>query len=736
MANRALTFGFGGYAELAVTFGEFVHSNHTVMLRYMPQYPYGYRGVLLADASGSKIYSIGQGDYREGTGGYKKLGPSVLRVWIGDVEAIYLLTSFADQNDGPVGYRNVWQHLAFVREGATFRLHLNGRRLTLFKGSEDFPSTGLPSDATKLRVGRRDRDQFFGLIDEVAIFTRALNAFEVAAATTASLTGNETGLLAGFRFDDTPVSPPLNRTVTLPRARDIPNFVTPNASQPVPVYYVPVSTNRDSTADRKKFDLRPSKVGATLPLCAGEWWLVSQGHDDPDDSHNGTPTFSWDMKRVNGVTPGATVLSVAPGRLYYANEFNADVPQDFDRGSTSISMYHAVEERSVYHHMRTGSVREFFPTLKINPETLPVAQQPTFAAHDALARVANPLDSSPHLHFAISTQEGDTFADAGVGQPVGLTDYYQSKDNGKTWAKVALGIPRHGDLVAHYPYSPFGSRGDPFDVAPAVASRDPNRLDVFARGENGHLWLYKWNGSEWSRWEDVDAGRLTSSPAAVSWGEDRLDVFVRSHNGGLAHKRWKSGLGWSEWRDLGGRLTSAPAVASWGPGRLDVFVRGHDGGLAHKRWSEKDDWSEWRDLGGRLTSAPAAVSWGKNRIDVFARGHDGQLAHKRWSDKVGWGDWNDLGGRLTSAPAVASWGRKRLDVFVRGHDGGLAHKRWAEDKEWGEWNNLGGRLTSGPGAVSWGENRIDVFVRGHAHGLAQMTWTDAGGWTSWKNHDG
>ena len=29
MANRALTFGNGGYADLAITFGEFVHANHT-----------------------------------------------------------------------------------------------------------------------------------------------------------------------------------------------------------------------------------------------------------------------------------------------------------------------------------------------------------------------------------------------------------------------------------------------------------------------------------------------------------------------------------------------------------------------------------------------------------------------------------------------------------------------------------------------------------------------------------
>jgi Concanavalin A-like lectin/glucanases superfamily/Repeat of unknown function (DUF346) len=730
MANRALTFGFGGYAELAVTFGEFVHSNHTVTLRYMPQYPYGYRGALLADAGGTNVYTMGQGDYREGTGNKGVLGPSVLRVQIGSSAAVYLVTGFVDQVGGPVGYRGVWQHLALVRDGAAFRTYLNGVKLTKFSGSETFPTTNLPADTTKVRVGRHGRDQFYGLIDEVAIYTRALSAAEIIAAAAASLTGSELGLLAGFRFDDEFTSPPMNRAVTLPTAADIPDFVTPTAAKPVPVYFVAVSANRDSVADRKKFDLRPSKVATTLPFCAGEWWRIGQGHDDPAGSHNGTATFSWDIGRINGDTPGATIIAAAPGRLYYAED------QQTDDGSNAISVYHAVEERAVYMHLKKGSVRENFPGLNANPDTLPVAQQPKFAARDVLTKVGDPVDMGPHLHFAISTQEGDTFAGAGVGQPVGVSDYFQSKDDGETWTKVALAVPAPGDLISRYPYSPFGSGGDPLEVAPAVASRGLNRIDVFARGENGHLWIYKWNGSAWSRWEDLGAGRLTSSPAAVSWGPERLDVFVRGHDGQLAHKRWAGGVGWSEWRNLGGRLTSAPTVASWGPNRLDVFVRGHDGQLAHKRWTDKDDWSEWRDLGGRLTSAPAAVSWSENRIDVVVRGHDGQLAHKRWSDKMGWGNWNDLGGRLTSAPTVASWGPKRLDVFVRGHDGGLAHKRWSEDKEWGDWDNLGGRLTSGPGAVSWGDNRIDVFVRGHAYGLAQMTWTDEGGWTSWKNHDG
>ena len=47
--------------------------------------------------------------------------------------------------------------------------------------------------------------------------------------------------------------------------------------------------------------------------------------------------------------------------------------------------------------------------------------------------------------------------------------------------------------------------------APAVASWGPNRLDVFARGQNKHLWHKRWDDKDWSEWRDLGAGTLTSA---------------------------------------------------------------------------------------------------------------------------------------------------------------------------------------------------------------------------------
>ncbi|MBO1912168.1 hypothetical protein J4G37_46155, partial [Microvirga sp. 3-52] len=56
----------------------------------------------------------------------------------------------------------------------------------------------------------------------------------------------------------------------------------------------------------------------------------------------------------------------------------------------------------------------------------------------------------------------------------------------------------------------------------------------FVRGTNQRLYQRTWNGSRWENWVDL-GGSLTSAPAAVSWGPNRIDVFARGENQNLIH---------------------------------------------------------------------------------------------------------------------------------------------------------------------------------------------------------
>lgn len=321
--------------------------------------------------------------------------------------------------------------------------------------------------------------------------------------------------------------------------------------------------------------------------------------------------------------------------------------------------------------------------------------------------------------------------------PVNPRNRYQpSAASGRgTLAPLAvffLGLLACGPLQAGW--SHWEDLGGNLTSSPAAASFARQRLDVFARGSDGHLWQRYWDG----RWHDwVDLGRilvkaglgtkghvvpgikrikrpLASAPACIAKEQRRLDCFMRDPDGRLWQRWWSRSDGWSRWTPLGGRITSAPAAASWDSGRIDLFARDGRHRLIHKWWNGKR-WSDWvkRDEVGpmKLTSAPAAVARaGTTRIDLFVRGSGDKLWHSRW-DGQRWQRWADLGGELASAPGVCSWGRDRLDVFARGRDGGL-HHIWWNGKRWSRWQRLGGELTSAPACVARPGGRIDVFAKG------------------------
>ena len=337
MLLRAVSLGFGGYVDLDLKFGEFFNANHTLVVRYLPQYPYAYAGPLLAE-NGPGRFMIGQGDYRWGTGDFKQVGPSTLFLEVGDERAVYEVPHTAgDDPNGPRLYRDTWQVLAAVREGDTYSLYLNGRRLHPFQDPNvPDPATDVvvgpnraPQDHAKLRVGRRSRGrgnsnrgyQFYGLVDDVAVYGRAFNRTEVGAIWDApALTGDEADLIAAWSFDEPeagdPVPPStLARPFHVPDEAEIPDHVNPNAAQQLPVYLVPVSPDRDSAVDALQLDTRPSKTHMEVPFGVGEIWRVGQPWHSPGGSHNGFAAFAWDLNRVGEATFDQPIHAAGTGRI-------------------------------------------------------------------------------------------------------------------------------------------------------------------------------------------------------------------------------------------------------------------------------------------------------------------------------------------------------------------------------------------------------------------------------------
>ena len=313
------------------------------------------------------------------------------------------------------------------------------------------------------------------------------------------------------------------------------------------------------------------------------------------------------------------------------------------------------------------------------------------------------------------------------------------------------GFTRFGNLLqAHFPAgTPSGLTNDnPFPLLgpaawggweslggvvtspPRAVSWGPDRLDLFALGQDHGLWHRWWDGANWGGWESL-GGALTSPPDAVSWGPNRLDIFGLGQDHGLWH-RWWDGTNWGGWESLGGVLTSAPVATAWAENRLDIFGVGQDHGLWH-RWWDGTNWGGWESLGGVLTSPPAVVSWGPNRLDIFAIGTDNAVWHKWW-DGQSWGGWESLGGSLFSRLCAVSWDENRLDIFAVGNDNAVWHKWW-DGQSWGGWESLGGSLFSDVSAVCWAPNRIDLFAVGNDNAVWHKWW-DGQSWVGWESRGG
>jgi RHS repeat-associated protein len=118
-------------------------------------------------------------------------------------------------------------------------------------------------------------------------------------------------------------------------------------------------------------------------------------------------------------------------------------------------------------------------------------------------------------------------------------------------------------------------------TALSAASWAFGRLDVFAATDGDYqVWHNSWNGSSWElSWDPRGppaSGVRTNNLSAVAWGPNRLDVFAAGQDNHIRHNSW-SGTNWqSTWDDRGQaalRLSiTGLAAVSMGLNLLDVFM--------------------------------------------------------------------------------------------------------------------------------------------------------------------
>jgi uncharacterized membrane protein len=102
------------------------------------------------------------------------------------------------EHSGNIVPSNQWVHIALVHDGTTLNLYANGISQYTSTSCSGFDLKDIPINF----IGQVD-NYFSGSIDEVRLWNIARTASQIQNNMNARLTGNETGLVAYYRFDST-----------------------------------------------------------------------------------------------------------------------------------------------------------------------------------------------------------------------------------------------------------------------------------------------------------------------------------------------------------------------------------------------------------------------------------------------------------------------------------------------------------------------------------------------------
>lgn len=423
-----------------------------------------------------------------------------------------------------------------------------------------------------------------------------------------------------------------------------------------------------------------------LPFPCGEKW---QGATYT--GHGAYNNYPLDFNQGSGDDDlGEVVVASASGTVSVRTEVDGDHVVVIDHGGGWTSEYRHMRDRT----RTSGWVNRGEQVGTVGQESHPSV--------------------SPHLHYEQRYE--------GVAQRAyfhGVAAPYSYVYNGPTFTSYNCGggLPAERDGLA-------------------VISRGVNRLDVFAKDDDGAVLWKVWTGSTWLDWIDL-GGDILWAPTAVTWGSDRIDVLGIGNDQRLWQRTWTPATDWQPWRSTGGtQVQWTPTAITRGPGQFDVFAVDTAEQVVQRHFDATTGWGDWVRLGATATAGPGAIALGPDRINVVIRDTDGTTRTRMWLRDVGWYSWAEWGERIYGMPTLSKrsntvmdvWSRDDADAtLVHGYstDGGARYSVPFED--------LGGVLTTPPVAVSWAGNRIDVFGRGTNGNLYHKWWSTGAPWSGWQN---
>ena len=447
----AIALTWSGRVDLDLTFDKFFNNDHTICAWFMPQFPDSYINPIVAAGfveTGKGLATTRPPDqsfYLMGTGEYKNQKKS--DGTFDESTRMFLRVGKIDQHHDVKLKRNTWYHVAVVRKGKKFTMFLDGTAMSKSITSD----IKAPARAT-LRLGRsgawsqiyeKRPAQFYGLMDDVAVFTKALSAGEIAdLIKQKTITGDEKNLLAAWVFSKTQeTSEKLKRKFALSGAAT----------------RVDESKERNNKTDAESQPLPGTEFQFELPFKKNQLIFVGQSPYSIGGSHTGSSNFPFDFTPVEIDPTGDAVKSrkKIPGIPFTAVSDGKVVLLDGTHPSGKVdgtnTMFISVDDMPGFYwkHLHWEKDSE---TVKVGDKV---------KAGDVLANAGDTgVDKGNfHLHTVlVFFPEGQVPPDTGetttVGVPVAFVDYQlmhrikDENDNDKdVWEGIGVDIPFRPQLI-------------------------------------------------------------------------------------------------------------------------------------------------------------------------------------------------------------------------------------------------------------------------------------------------
>lgn len=451
--SGAAAFSWGSFYDTPIEVENFFGTDHSIMVRFMPEYERAYEGPLISAVgpAGSPAYSVAMDAISgpAGANGQKPIVPAI-SVHLGAAIAYYAIPNPVPVTPGalnlthaPVPSPPVWRTLFVVRRNDVIELWLDNNLLCR-EGAAP-PNCNLPVGAAAprghLRLGRRPIDtattrqnQFYGFIDDVAVFDGAFSTLQLAGGAgspgTIKITEQTPSLRIGLNF---------NRPLAGDGLRIRPPGSLSGNARIIAVEPEP------SALDVKSLPTLENAVGLELPFAFGEVWTVIQEFAT-SGSHAGGAAFCWDMIFVPASAPRGQPFNDSvhsEGRIFRAATPGTveAVQQQFTTTSDPPNF--------VVTRLRTDALVSY---LHLHQGTAKVTVNATVAQGDPLGLVSNVGGGGPHLHIAVVNRPETLYGEPVtllVTRPSFFINYCASDDFGLTWNAVSFGMPRSGQWLRH-----------------------------------------------------------------------------------------------------------------------------------------------------------------------------------------------------------------------------------------------------------------------------------------------